>query len=70
MVGVYMEEALKEYEHILKRMFNADEWLKSKNIDNWEDIEGSKAYNEYYKLLEITETLQKDLHKYYKLTTF
>ena len=70
MVGVYMEEALKEYENVLNRMFNADKWLKSKGIDNWEDVKGSKAYIEYYRLLEIAEKLQKDLHKYYKLTTF
>ena len=65
-----MEEALIEYEKTLKRMFNADNWLKSKGIDAWEDIKGSKAYAEYYRLLEMTENLQKDLHKYYKLTTF
>ena len=70
MVGVYMEEVLKEYKHTLDRMFNADNWLKSKGIDNWEDVKGSKAYIEYYRLLEIAEKLQKDLHKYYKLTTF
>ena len=70
MVGVYMEEALIEYEKILKRMFNADNWLKSKGIEAWEDIKGSKAYVEYYRLLEMAEKLQKDLHKYYKLTTF
>ena len=69
MVGVYMEEALIEYEKTLKRMFNADNWLKSKGIDSWEDIKGKKAYIEYYKLLEMAEKLQKDLHKYYKLTT-
>ena len=38
-----MEEALIEYEKTLKRMFNADNWLKSKGIDAWEDIKGSKA---------------------------
>ena len=70
MVGTYMEEALKEYENVLNRMFNADRWLKSKGIDSWEDIKGKKAYAEYYKLLEMAEKLQKDLHKYYKLTTF
>ena len=70
MVGVYMEEALIEYEKVLKRMFNADNWLKSKGIDSWEDIKGKKAYVEYYKLLEVAEKLQKDLHKHYKLTTF
>ena len=51
-------------------MFNAEDWLKSKGIDSWEDIKGKKAYIEYYKLLEMAENLQKDLHKYYKLTTF
>ena len=70
MVGVCMEEALIEYEKVLNRMFNADDWLKSKGIDSWEDIKGKKAYIEYYKLLEMAENLQKDLHKYYKLTTF
>ena len=70
MVGVYMEEALIEYEKVLNRMFNADKWLKSKGINSWEDIKGKKAYTEYYKLLEMAEKLQKDLHKYYKLTTF
>ena len=70
MVGVYMEEALREYKHTLDRMFNADKWRRSKGVDVWEDIKGSKAYIEYYRLLEIAEKLQKDLHKYYKLTTF
>ena len=70
MVGVYMEEALIEYEKVLNRMFNADNWLKSKGIDSWEDIKGSKAYTEYYRLLEMAEKLQKDLHKYYKMTAF
>ena len=65
-----MEELLKQYEQILNRLFNADKWLKSKGVDAWEDIKGSKAYIEYYRLLEIAEKLQKDLHKYYKLTTF
>ena len=65
-----MEEALREYKHTLDRMFNVDKWLKSKGVDAWEDIKGSKAYIEYYRLLEIVEKLQKDLHKYYKLTTF
>ena len=65
-----MEEALIEYEKVLNRMFNADNWLKSKGINSWEDIKGKKAYTEYYKLLEMAEKLQTDLHKYYKLTTF
>ena len=65
-----MEEALIEYEKVLNRMFNADNWLKSKGINSWEDIKGKKAYAEYCKLLEMAEKLQKDLHKYYKLTTF
>ena len=65
-----MEEALIEYEKVLNRMFNADDWLKSKGIDSWEDVKGKKAYAEYYKLLEMAESLQKDLHKYYKLTAF
>ena len=65
-----MEEVLIEYEKVLNRMFNADNWLKSKGINSWEDIKGKKAYAEYYKLLEMAEKLQKDLHKYYKLTTF
>ena len=70
MVGVYMEEALIEYKKVIERMFNADNWLKSKGIDSWEDIKGKKAYNEYYRLLEAAEKLQKDLHKHYKMTTF
>ena len=70
MVGVYVEEVLREYENVLNRMFNADKWLKSKGVDDWEDIKGKNAYIEYYRLLEIVEKLQKDLHKYYKLTTF
>ena len=65
-----MEEVLKEYENVLNRMFNADKWLKSKGVDDWEDIKGKNAYIEYYRLLEMAEKLQKDLHKYYKLTTF
>ena len=65
-----MEEALIEYEKVLSRMFNADNWLKSKGVDNWEDIKDSKAYAEYYRLLETAEKLQKDLHRYYKMTTF
>ena len=65
-----MEEVLKEYENVLNRMFNADSWLKSKGVDDWEDIKGRHAYIEYYRLLEMAEKLQKDLHKYYKLTTF
>ena len=65
-----MEEVLKEYENVLNRMFNADKWLESKGVDSWEGIKGKKAYAEYYKLLEMAEKLQKDLHKYYKLTTF
>ena len=39
-----MEEALIEYQKILERMFNADNWLKSKGIDSWEDIKGKRAY--------------------------
>ena len=70
MVGAYMEEVLIEYEKALNRMFNADEWLKSNGKDSWEDIRGSKAYAEYYRLLEMAEKLQKDLHRYYKMTTF
>ena len=70
MVGAYMEEVLKEYENVLNRMFNADNWLKNEGIDSWEEIKGSKAYTEYYRLLEMAEKLQKDLHKYYKMTTF
>ena len=42
-----MEEVLKEYENILNRMFNADKWLKSKGVDDWEDIKGKNAYIEY-----------------------
>ena len=65
-----MEELLKQYEQVLNRLFNADIWLKSKGIDNWELIKGKKAYIEYKKLLKEAEQLQKDLHKYYKIATF
>ena len=65
-----MEEALREYENVINRMFNADNWLKSKDIDSWEEIKDKKAYIEHYKLLEMAEKLQKDLHRYYKMTTF
>ena len=65
-----MEELLKQYEQILNRLFNADIWLKSKGIDNWELIKGRKAYIEYNKLLKEAEQLQKDLHKHYKIATF
>jgi hypothetical protein len=65
-----MEELLKQYEQILNRLFNADIWLKSKGIDNWELIKGKKAYIEYNKLLKEAEQLQKDLHKHYKIATY
>ena len=65
-----MEELLKQYEHILDRLFNADIWLKSKGIDSWELIKGRKAYIEYNKLLKEAEQLQKDLHKHYKIATY
>ena len=65
-----MEELLKQYEQVLNRLFNADIWLKSKGIDNWEAIKGKKAYIEYNKLLKEAEQLQKDLHKYYKIATY
>ena len=65
-----MEELLKQYEHILDRLFNADVWLKSKGFNNWEDIKGKKAYIEYKKLLKEAEQLQKDLHRHYKIATF
>ena len=65
-----MEELLKQYEQVLNRLFNADIWLKSKGIDTWEDVKGSKAYIEYNKLLKEAEQLQKDLHKHYKIATF
>ena len=64
-----MEELLKQYEQVLNRLFNADIWLKSKGIDNWELIKGKKAYIEYNKLLKEAEQLQKDLHKHYKIAT-
>ena len=65
-----MEELLKQYEQILNRLFNADIWLKSKGIDNWELIKGRKAYIEYNKLLKEAEQLQEDLHKHYKIATY
>ena len=65
-----MEEVLIEYEKVLSRMFNADDWLKSKGIDSWELIKGKKAYIEYNKLLKEAEQLQKDLHKHYEIATY
>ena len=65
-----MEELLKQYEHVLDRLFNADVWLKSKGFNNWEEIKGKKAYIEYNKLLKEAEQLQKDLHRHYKIATF
>ena len=62
-----MEIMIKEYENILERLFNADEWLKSKGIDSWEDIKGKKAYIQYNNLLKEAEQLQKDLHKHLKI---
>ena len=64
-----MEEALIEYEKVLNRMFNADDWLKSEGIDSWEEIKGKNPYIEYKKLLKEAEQLQKDLHKHYKIAT-
>ena len=49
-----MEIMIKEYEKILERLFNADEWLKSKGIDSWEEIKGKKAYIQYNNLLKWT----------------
>ena len=65
-----MEELLKQYEHVLDRLFNADVWLKNKGFDSWEEIKGKKAYIEYNKLLKEAEQLQKDLHKHYKIATY
>ena len=65
-----MEELLKQYEHTLDRLFNADSWLKSKGFNNWEEIKGKNPYIEYKKLLKEAEQLQKDLHKHYKIATF
>ena len=65
-----MEELLKQYEQVLNRLFNADIWLKSKGIDNWELIKGKKDYIEYNKLLKEAEQLQNDLHKHYKIATY
>lgn len=62
-----MEIMIKEYEKILERLFNADEWLKSKGIDSWEEIKGKKAYIQYNNLLKEAEQLQKDLHKHLKI---
>ena len=47
-----MEIIIKEYENILERLFNADEWLKSKGIGSWEEIKGKKAYIKYHNLLK------------------
>ena len=65
-----MEIMIKEYENILERLFNADEWLKSKGIDSWEDIKGKKAYIQYNNLLKEAEQLQKDLHKHLKIKKY
>ena len=65
-----MEELLKQYEHVLDRLFNADVWLKNKGFDSWEEIKGKKAYIEYNKLLKEAEQLQKDLHKHFKIATY
>ena len=62
-----MEIMIKEFENILERLFNDDEWLKSKGIDSWEDIKGKKAYIQYNNLLKEAEQLQKDLHKHLKI---
>jgi hypothetical protein len=65
-----MEELLKQYEQVLNRLFNADIWLKSKGIDNWELIKGRKAYIEYNKLLKEAEQLQEALHKHLKIKKY
>ena len=65
-----MEELLKQYEHVLDRLFNADVWLKNKGFDSWEEIKGKKAYIEDNKLLKEAEQLQKDLHKHFKIATY
>ena len=65
-----MEIMIKEYENILERLFNADEWLKSKGIDSWEEIKGKKAYIQYNNLLKEAEQLQKDLHKHLKIKNY
>ena len=65
-----MEELLKQYEQVLNRLFNADIWLKSKGIDNWELIKGRKAYIEYNKLLKEAEQLQEALHKHLKIKDY
>ena len=65
-----MEELLKQYEQVLNRLFNADIWLKSKGIDNWELIKGRKAYIEYNKLLKEAEQLQEALHKHLKIKNY
>ena len=70
MVGPYMEIMIKEYENILERLFNADEWLKSKGIDSWEDIKGKKAYIQYNNLLKEAEQLQEALHKHLKIKKY
>ena len=65
-----MEIMIKEYENILERLFNADEWLKSKGIDSWEDIKGKKAYIQYNNLLKEAEQLQEALHKHLKIKDY
>ena len=65
-----MEIIIKEYENILERLFNADEWLKNKGIDSWEDIKGKKAYIQYNKLLKEAEQLQEALHKHLKIKNY
>ena len=65
-----MEAMIKEYENILNRLFNADIWLKSKGIDNWDLIKGRKAYTEYNKLLKEAEQLQEALHKHLKIKNY
>ena len=71
-------EALPATINVIRKVFvglninGAETWdicLESE-FDTLEDVKGSKAYIEYYRLLEMVEKLQKDLHKYYKLTTF
>ena len=59
-----VKSILSEYEKVIERLFNANSWLKSKGISDWDLIKGTKAYNEYIKLGKEAEQLQKTLHEY------
>ena len=65
-----MEIMIKEYENILERLFNAELWLKNKGFDNWDEIQGKKAYIKYHNLLKEAEQLQEALHKHLKIKNY